>query len=119
MVEGSQMDWRGHDNAPLGEVIAELSDFNGAIAAALAFQEQRPNTLVVVTADHETGGLALHYDQMGVFRANYTTDTHTAGMVPLFARGPGAAAFTGIRENDAVGRLLLELVRENGETFAP
>ena len=119
MVEGSQIDWRGHDNAPLGELILELNDFNNAIAAALAFQERRPNTLVIVTADHETGGLALHYGENGVFGAHYTTDGHTAGMVPLFAAGPGAEAFGGIRENDAVGRVLLDLVRRDGETRAP
>lgn len=119
MVEGSQIDWRGHDNAPLQEVLAELQDFNGAIHAALAFQERRPNTLVIVTADHETGGLALHYDAMGVFRANYTTDGHTAGMVPLFAGGPGAVAMAGIKENDAIGRLLLGLIREDGPVTTP
>jgi alkaline phosphatase len=118
MVEGSQIDWRGHDNAPFSELIPELRDFNGAVAEALAFQEKRPNTLVIVLADHETGGLALHPDEMGVFRANYTTDGHTAGLVPLFARGPGAEAFAGIRENDAVGRLLLRLIQRD-ETLAP
>ncbi|MFO7894862.1 MAG: alkaline phosphatase [Longimicrobiales bacterium] len=119
MVEGSQIDWRGHDNAPLAELLPELQDFNGAILAALAFQERRPNTLVVVIADHETGGLALHYDEMGVFRAHYTTDGHTAGMVPLFAGGPGSTALSGIRENDAIGRLLLDMIRRNGPVGAP
>lgn len=119
MVEGSQMDWRGHDNAPLDQVVAELRDFNGAIEAALAFQKTRPNTLVVVTADHETGGLALHPDSTGVFGAHYTTGNHTAGLVPLFAVGPGADRLAGIRENDAVGRILMDLIRRDGETLAP
>lgn len=119
MVEGSQIDWRGHDNAPIDEVIAEVRDFDDAIRAALRFQERRPNTLIVVTADHSTGGLVIHSDPTGAITAHYTTTGHTAGMVPLFARGPGAAAFGGIRDNDHVGRLLLQVVREGGVVAAP
>ena len=59
MVEGSQPDWRGHDNAPLDLVVAEVLDFDRAIAVALDYQVRNPETLVLVTADHETGGLAL------------------------------------------------------------
>ena len=114
MVEGSQIDWRGHDNAPLREVIAEVMDFDMAIRQGLMFQARHPNTLIVVLADHSTGGLALHADDMGVFRAHYTTEGHTADMVPLFAGGPGAAAFGGIIRNDRVGRLLLKMVAEGG-----
>lgn len=111
MVEGSQIDWRGHENAPLRDVIAEVLDFDIAIRAALQFQRTHPNTLIVVTADHSTGGLALHADESGALAAHYTTDSHTAEMVPLFARGPGAERFGGIQDNDAIGRLLLEMVR--------
>ncbi len=112
LVEASQIDWRGHENAPLPEVVAEVRDFDLAIAEALRFQQRRPNTLIIVTADHSTGGLALHGDDAGVFRAHYTTQGHTAGMVPLFASGPGAPAFAGIMDNDRLGRLLLHAVRE-------
>ncbi|MGK7313351.1 MAG: alkaline phosphatase [Candidatus Longimicrobiales bacterium M2_2A_002] len=114
MVEASQVDWVGEENAPLPELLAELYDLDGAVRAAMAFQERRPNTLLVVTADHDTGGLALHYDSTGVFRAHYTTVGHTAGLVPLFARGPGSDALGGTRENDEVGRILLELIRGDG-----
>lgn len=114
MVEGSQIDWRGHDNAPLEDVLPEVQDLDFAIRAALRFRERHPNTLIVVTADHETGGLALHGDSTGAFRAHYTTDGHTAGMVPLFAVGPGAEALGGIRENDEVGRVLMGLITGNG-----
>lgn len=115
MVEGSQIDWRAHENASIHEIIAEVLDFDFAIREALRFQQdRRGNTLIVVVADHETGGLSLHGDAMGVFGAHYTTEGHTAEMVPLFAVGPGAEAFGGVRDNDAVGRLLLELVAEGG-----
>lgn len=115
MVEGSQIDWRGHENAPLREVISEVLDFDFAIREGLQYQrERRSNTLILVVADHSTGGLGLHPDPAGVFRAHYTTLSHTAEMVPLFAGGPGAAVFGGIKDNDLVGRLLLELVRSGG-----
>lgn len=116
MVEGSQIDWAGHDNAALEVLLPEIQDLDMAIRSGLQFQTRRPNTLLVVVADHETGGLALHADEMGVFRAHYTTDGHTAGMVPLFAIGPGASALAGTMENDQVGRHLLELVRGDGPT---
>ena len=114
MVEGSQIDWLGHDHAPLQQVIAEVLDFDMAIRQALEFQQRRPNTLVVVVADHSTGGLALQYDSTGVFGAHYTTEGHTGEMVPLFAGGPGAEEFGGILDNARVGQLLLRMVEEGG-----
>ena len=114
MVEGSQIDWRGHENAPLRQVIAEIMDFDMAIRQGLAFLERRPNTLVLVLADHSTGGLALHADSTGAMAAHYTTEGHTAGMVPLFAAGSAAERFGGVRTNDHVGRLLLGLITDGG-----
>jgi alkaline phosphatase len=59
MVEGSQPDWRAHDNDPIQAVIDEMLDFDAAIGVALEYQRRTPDVLVVVVADHETGGLAL------------------------------------------------------------
>lgn len=106
MVEGSQPDWRGHENAPLANLIAEVSDFDLAIGAALDYQQRRPETLIVVVADHETGGLALQADSTGRLTGAYTTTNHTAEWVPLFAGGPGSAKYAGILSNDRVGQLL-------------
>jgi alkaline phosphatase len=111
MVEGSQPDWRGHENKPLPEVVAETLDFDGAIGVALEYRERHPETLIVVTADHETGGLSLQTDGAGKLVAGYATVAHTATMVPLFAVGPGAEEFGGIIDNWRVGQLLLERVR--------
>ncbi|HEV2129802.1 MAG TPA: alkaline phosphatase, partial [Longimicrobiaceae bacterium] len=61
-------------------------------------------------ADHETGGLSITA-QDGQLVARYTTTGHTGEMVPLFAYGPGAERFAGIKENYEVGRLLMEIVR--------
>lgn len=110
MVEGSQPDWRGHDNAPLEEIVAESESFDEAVEVALEFRRRHPETLVVVLADHETGGLSLH-ERGDSLVAAYTTDGHTGEMTPHFASGPGAEAFSGIKENREIGRLLLEAVR--------
>jgi alkaline phosphatase len=111
MVEASQPDWRGHENQSLEVVTAEMVDFDRAISEALAYQRRRPETLILVTGDHETGGLALQYDSTGTLHAAYTTGGHTATMIPLFAGGPGAERFGGLISNDHVGRELLALVR--------
>jgi alkaline phosphatase len=118
MVEGSQPDWQGHANAPIEAVVAEVLDFDRAIAVVLDYVDTHPGTLVVVVADHETGGLAIEAtpDSMRVAGeppapwADYTTGSHTGQMVPLFAHGAGAADFGGIKDNDRVGQLLMALV---------
>jgi alkaline phosphatase len=110
MVEGSQIDWRGHENAPIDELAAEVLDFDAAITVAVEYASRRPGTLIVVTGDHETGGLALVSDGDG-FAASYSHTSHTAELVPLFASGPGAERFTGIQTNAQVGQALLDLIR--------
>lgn len=119
MVEGSQPDWVGHDNAPLEDVVREVMDFDAAVGAALDFADAHPGTLVLVVADHETGGLAIELtpDSLTVEGtrpepfADYTTTGHTGQMTPMFAAGPGAAWFGGIKDNFRVGQLLMELVK--------
>lgn len=76
MVEGSQIDWEAHGNDPYG-VWKEVVEFDKAIAVALDFARKNPDTLVVVTADHETGGLStstgtymLEVDKLRKFKAN-------------------------------------------------
>jgi alkaline phosphatase len=127
MVEGSQPDWRGEDNSTLDSVVAEMLDLDRAIQVALDYQSTHPSTLLVVVADHEAGGLALQHanpdepdyvdvppgDPAGRWPlvARYTTGAHTATMVPLFASGPGAEVFGGIKENWEIGQLLMEAVQ--------
>lgn len=110
MIEASQPDWRGHENRPLDEVTAEMLDFDRAIRVALEYQERHPETLIVITADHETGGLSLVQGRDGELEAKYTTTGHTGSMIPLFARGPGAERFGGVKDNYRIGQLLLEVV---------
>jgi len=107
MVEGSQIDWGGHQND--AEFIKEeVIDFDSVIGAALDFAIKDKNTLVIVTADHETGGFALsgknlHRDEnYGAITPEFTSSGHSAVMVPVFAYGVGAENFMGIYENTEI-----------------
>lgn len=99
MIEGSQIDWRCHDNkAEL--VLSELRDFNETIQSVLDFAQKRGNTLVIVTGDHETGGMAINPgSRMNKLKIEFTTNGHTAALIPIFAYGPGSHLFFGIYEN--------------------
>ena len=111
LVEGSQIDWASHDNKS-DQVMVEMADFDDAIGEAVRFSEKNPGTLVVVTADHETGGYALVDGSLQdkSVEGEFISDHHTAVMVPLFAMGPGSELLTGIRTNSEVGRILQELM---------
>ena len=61
MVEGSQVDWAGHDNDIVG-AMSEMQDFEKAFAAAIEFAKKDKNTLVIATADHSTGGFSIGSD---------------------------------------------------------
>lgn len=111
MIEGSQIDWAGHDNKS-AEVINELKDFNTAINAALDFALEDGNTLVVVTADHETGGLTIvgGSKEEHTVQLDFVSKDHTGGFVPVFAFGPSAVIFRGVYENNEIGRKIIRLV---------
>ncbi|MBC9798361.1 alkaline phosphatase [Sinomicrobium weinanense] len=103
VVEGSQIDWGGHENDS-EYIITEMIDFDKAIGKALDFAEKDGNTLIVITADHETGGYSLRskdndYNQI---EGAFTTGGHTGAMVPVFAYGPGSEAFRGIYNNNEI-----------------
>ncbi len=102
MIEGSQIDWAGHSNDG-NLVIKESLDFDRAISAVLDFARKRGNTLVIITADHETGGMAIQPgSKFGKIKTAFTTNGHTAQLVPVFAYGPGAELFAGIYDNTEI-----------------
>jgi alkaline phosphatase len=111
MVEGSQIDWAGHSNDP-EYLISEIKDFNEAINEALLFAKEDRNTLVVVTADHETGGMTIIGGEPGGknLELRFSTKGHTAELVGVFAYGPGEELFRGIYENYMIGRKLFYLI---------
>ena len=113
MVEGSQVDWGGHDN-DANYLISELIDLDDTIGALLDFAEKDGETLVIVTGDHETGGftLASNGDNYDEIRPTFSTDGHSAAMIPVFAYGPGAEQFGGIYENNQIFHKIMSLLPE-------
>jgi alkaline phosphatase len=114
MVEGSQIDWACHKGDGTNAV-SEVIDFDAAVGASLDFAGKNGETLVIITADHETGGFAL----LGGSVENKTADKfgfvqkeHTASMVPLFAYGPGSAVFSGVHDNTDIGKTMIRYIMQ-------
>jgi alkaline phosphatase len=111
MVEGSQIDWGGHANET-PYVVREVKDFDDAIGVVLVFAQENPGTLVIITADHETGGMTIN----GVNRENtvvdiaWTSTGHTGTPIPLMAYGPHAVEFSGWWDNTDIGKKVADLL---------
>lgn len=112
MVEGSQIDWAGHDN-DAARIAKEVVDFDKAVKAAMDFAIKDGNTLVIVTADHETGAMSLLDGNLkaGEFKAAFSSGNHSGIPVPVYAFGPGAEEFTGFMQNTCFKGKLTELLR--------
>lgn len=111
MVEGSQIDWANHNNDSTC-LAAELADFESVLRLLIEYVERDGHTLLVVTADHESGGLTLLGGdiEQGTNRMQFSTGGHTGVMVPVFAMGPGAERFTGIHQNTDFYNIILDLL---------
>lgn len=108
MVEGAQIDSYGHFNDTHG-IIAEGIDFDKAVTEAIKFADANKNTLVIVTADHETSGFSIPQGNVEnhMIEGDFTTHDHTGAMVPLFAYGPQSDKLQGVYENsDLLGKVL-------------
>ena len=110
MAEGSKIDWASHDN-DYEYYLKEMQEFEKTVKKALNFAEENNDTLVIVTADHETGGLLIEQDdaryrETGNMKISWNTavgrGVHTGIMVPVFAQGPGAENFSGVMDNTDV-----------------
>ncbi len=109
MVEGSRIDHGGHFN-DLDYLVREMLDFDEAIGEALRFADQDKQTTVIVTADHETSGLALMDGDIatGQLRGHFATNDHTGIPVMVFAYGPNSQLFRGVYENNEIYAKMLQ-----------
>lgn len=109
MIEGSQIDWAAHVNAA-DTVVDETLDFDKAAGVALDFAEKDGHTLVIITADHETGGVTIIGGDRATHKVklSFSTKGHTAVMVPVYAFGPGSEKFSGIYDNTDIFKKMLE-----------
>lgn len=114
MTEGAQIDYGGHAN-DLPYVVTELHDFDKTIEAALRFADQDGETLVVITADHETGGLTLldAAAEHGSISGEFSTNDHTNISVPVFAYGPRSDEFRGTYPNNEIFHKILKVLELN------
>ena len=108
MIEGSQIDWAAHANVA-DTVVDETIDFDKAVGVALDFAKNDGHTLVIITADHETGGVTITGgDRMThKVKLNFSVKDHTAVMVPVYAYGPGADKFIGIYDNTDIFKKIM------------
>jgi len=111
MVEGSLIDSAAHEGDS-AKTLDQMLKFDEAIGAALAFAEKDGRTLVVVTADHETGGLIIKGGSMDGTKLDliWASKDHNGATVPLYAFGPGAAEFGGFKENTDIPKIFARLL---------
>lgn len=111
MIESAIIDGYGHNNDTEG-MIEEMKEFNNTLKQLVAYVNEHPETLLVVTADHETGGTGVNYS--GYDRPMplvFGTRGHTGTVVPIFAYGEGAEAFSGIMKNTDIPKKIEALIR--------
>lgn len=113
MAEGAQIDYGGHANV-VPYVVTEMLDFDRLIGEVLKFADSNGETLVIVTADHETGGLTLTDGNIkqGYVDGQFSTTDHTGIMVPVFAYGPHSLDFRGVYENTDIYEKIMKVIRK-------
>lgn len=123
MVEGGKIDWYAEDN-DTEEVIFYTLDFDAAVQAGMQYAATNPNTLLIVTGDHETGGMSVsltpneEQDDDGPFYMpdgtpfyiSWTSDYHTGVDVPLTASGPYSQLLEGTHDNTFIFDVMRQMV---------
>ncbi len=108
LIEGSHIDHGGHDN-DAAVLIDEVLDFDQAVGVALEFARKDRHTLVVITSDHETGGVTIVGGNLKshTVKLNFSSKGHTAALIPVYSFGPGAENFAGFYDNtDFIGKFI-------------
>jgi alkaline phosphatase len=113
MAEGAQIDYGGHKN-DLEYVVREMLDFDQLVGKVMEYVDNNPETLLIVTADHETGGLSLidGSTAKGYVQGSFSTNDHTAVPVPVFAYGPGAQYFSGVYQNTEIYIKIMQALKK-------
>lgn len=108
MVEGSNIDKAAH-HGKLAEMMEEIFDFDRTAGTVLEWAARHPGTLVVITADHNTGAFSLSGGNLekGEITALFSSGNHDGVAVPVYAFGSGSGAFTGIYENTDIFRKIM------------
>ena len=115
MIESAIIDGYGHNNDSEG-MVEEMKEFDQMLKGLIAYVNSHPETLLVVTADHETGGAAVAYKSHEVgetvpLQLSFSTKGHTGTVVPVFAYGAGAQHFAGIMKNTDIPAKIEQLIK--------
>lgn len=116
MIESAIIDGYGHNNDSDG-MIEEMKEFDGLLKALVAYVNANPETLLVVTADHETGGTGVGYNSHKEggepnVTLTFSTKGHTGTVVPIFAYGAGAENFAGVFKNREIPGVIENLMQK-------
>ena len=116
MIESAIIDGYGHNNDGDGMVV-EMQEFGRTLRQMIEYVNQHPETLLVVTADHETGGTGVYYNghtpgNEGPLKFRFSTSGHTGTVVPIFAYGAGAENFAGVMKNIDVPKKIDALIKK-------
>lgn len=115
MVESAIIDGYGHNNDADG-MVEEMHEFDQTLKTLVAYVNSHPNTLLVVTADHETGGTSVTYKSHPInepegLQLGFSTKGHSGTVVPIFAYGAGAEHFAGIFQNREIPEIIEKLIQ--------
>jgi alkaline phosphatase len=116
MIESAIIDGYGHNNDSDGMVV-EMKEFDCTLRQLVEYVDQHPETLLVVTADHETGGTGVDYNSLDPndpkpVRLSFSTHGHTGTLVPIFAYGAGSEAFAGVMKNTDLPEKIEQLMNK-------
>ena len=109
MSEGSQIDWAAHDN-DAKKMITEFEDFDKTIRLAMEYVGENKDTLLIITADHETGGLQILKQDKDYVQIQWGTGRHTGIPVGVYAYGPAASHFTGLMDNTEIYHKIISIL---------
>ena len=112
MVEGAKINYAGHANS-LPATVMEMLSFDMAVAEAIKFADTDGHTLVIVTGDHETGGLIITDGSLsdGQVFAQFVTDDHTPSILPVLSYGPSSSTFNGVFKNSDIFNKIINLLK--------
>jgi alkaline phosphatase len=115
MIESAIIDGYGHNNDSEG-MVEEMKEFDTTLKILVDYVNKHPETLLVVTADHETGGTNVGYKSHAVnqpegLKMTFSTKGHSGTVVPIFAYGAGAEKFAGIFKNYEIPGIIEELIK--------
>ena len=110
MVDEAQIDLAGYLNDP-NYIKREMQSLSDLVQMCLDYQREHPNVLVVLTSDHDCGGIGVYDADDGNLDIQFSSDYHSANFVPVWSSGPGADFFDAMMDNTDIGNQLIKYVK--------